>query len=106
MPMARRDALIHARAALATAILSTAALLDFYASNMAELASPARVMHYALATLGVVALCAGGLRLVWPRLPLWRALLATGVMAFIFFSYHELVVVMRAASLHIGAVLP
>jgi hypothetical protein len=44
MPMARRDALILARAALATTILSTTALLDFYASNMTELASPVRVL--------------------------------------------------------------
>jgi sulfatase-like protein len=106
MPMARRDALILARAALATAILSTTALLDFYASNMAELASPARVVHYALVTLGIVAICTVSLRLTWPRLPFWRVLLAMGVMAFVFFSYHELVVVLRASSVHFGAALP
>lgn len=106
MPMARRDALILARAALATTILSTTALLDFYASNMAELASPVRVLHYAAATLAMVAICAGGAKLLLPRLPLWRALLATGVMAFMFFSYHELVVVLRASKVHFGARLP
>jgi len=90
MRMPRRDALILAEEAFATTILSTAALLDFYASNMAELASSARVLHYAAATLAVVAICAGGLRLLPPRLTLWRALLATGLTAFVFFSYHEL----------------
>jgi hypothetical protein len=106
MPMARRDALILARAVLATTIMSTTALLDFYASNMAELASPVRVLHYAAATLAMVAVCAGCLKLIWPRLPLWRALLATGVMAFMFFSYHELVVGLRASKVHFGASLP
>jgi hypothetical protein len=106
MPMARRDVLILARAALATTILSTTALLDFYASNMAELASPVRVLHYAAATLAMVAICVGGVKLLLPRLPLWCALLATGLMAFMFFSYHELVVVLRASEVHFGASLP
>ena len=91
---------------LATTIMSTTALLDFYASNMAELAGPVRVLHYAAATLAMVAVCAGCLKLIWPRLPLWRALLATGVMAFMFFSYHELVVGLRASKVHFGASLP
>ena len=106
MPTARRDALILGRAALATTILSTTALLDFYASNMAELASPARVLHYAAATLAMIAVCAGGLSLLPPRLPLWRALLATGLTAFVFFGYHELVAVLRASKVHLGTWLP
>ena len=104
--MPRRDALILATAALATTILSTTALLDFYASNMAELASPLRVLHYAAATLAMVAACAGGLRLLPPRLPLWRALLATGLAAFVFFGYHELVAMLRASKVHPGTWLP
>jgi hypothetical protein len=106
MPMLRRDAFVLAGAALATTILSTTALLDFYASNLFELANPLRVLHYAAATLAIVAICAAGLRLLPPRLPLWRALLATGVMTFMFFSYHELVVVLRASKVHFGASLP
>jgi hypothetical protein len=106
MSMLRRDAFVLAKATLAATILSTTALLDFYASNMTELANSARVLHYALATLATVAICAGGLRLLPPRLPLWRALTTAGLIAFVFFSYHELVLVLRASKVHYGASLP
>jgi hypothetical protein len=103
--MGRRDILVLTRSAIAAIILSTLALLDFYASNIQELTGSARVLHYAAATLAIVAICAGTLRLL-SRLALWRALLATGVTAFAFCSYHEVVVLAPALGAHLGPWLP
>jgi len=100
-----RNFLTLVEATIAAAVLSTTALLDFYASNIHELTNSVRVLHYAAAVVAIVAVCAGSLTLLL-RLAPWRALLATGVMAFAFCSYHEVVVLARASGVHLGAWLP
>jgi hypothetical protein len=87
MPPDHHDKLILLRSLLTTAILSTVALLDFYAQNIAELASPWRVLHYAAGTLVATAILAAGLKVPLRKIPLWRILPATGLMIFVFFAY-------------------
>jgi hypothetical protein len=85
--MRHDDKLLLLRSLLAAAILSTVALLDFYAQNIAALANPWRVLHYAAGTLAVAAILAAGLKLSLRKIPLWRIMLATGLMIFAFFAY-------------------
>lgn len=104
--MTTRSIFILIESAVATIMLSTVALLDFYATNAHELTSPAPVFHYAWGTLAAVATCAGCLRLLLPGLALWRTLLATGLMAFVLYSYGEAGPLLKLLKLHLGGWLP
>jgi hypothetical protein len=75
------------QATMATVILSTMVLFDFYAANMHELADASLVFRYAWIILAGVAVSAACLKLALPRCPLWRCLLAVGVTAFVLCSY-------------------
>lgn len=87
---ARFSQILCLLAAFATAvILSNVALLDFYISNADELEGPAGVVRYAESAIGIVALSAALMKLLLPNFALWRILLAVGVTAFVFCSYHE-----------------
>jgi hypothetical protein len=88
---------------VATVILSTVALLDFYAVNARELTSGIRLVPFAEGTLGAVAIFAGCLRLLLPGFALWRILLATGLATFVFYSYGEMAAPLKA---HLGPWLP
>ena len=76
-------------ASLATVVLSTVALLDFYAQNAHELEGPARVIRYAENTLLIVALAATLVKACLPKIPLWRVILMVGIGVFVFYSYGE-----------------
>ncbi|GLR90139.1 sulfatase-like hydrolase/transferase [Bradyrhizobium iriomotense] len=102
----RTDDRSHLLRALAAAIvLSTVPLLDFYAANMAELTSPSRVLRYAAATLAVAAIVATSLALLLRRIALWRILLATGLMVFVFFAY-DVDLIHRELQSHLGEWAP
>lgn len=101
----RDDHWLLPRSALTAAILSTLAQLDFYAGNIAELADPWRVLHYAAGTLAITAIVAACLKVLLRRLPLWRILLATGVMAFVFFAY-DVDLIQRELKAHLGQLAP
>lgn len=105
MTRLRDDHWLLLRAALAAAILSTLALLDFYAGNITALAGPARVLHYAAGTCAITAIMAAGLKVLLPRLPLWRILLATGLMVFVFFAY-DIDLIQRELKAHLGPLAP
>jgi hypothetical protein len=79
-----------AGAALAAAILSTVTVLDFYAQNAAKLPGPGRVVRYFVLTLLAVALVTALVKVCLKTLPLWRAILAVGIGAFVFFSFHRI----------------
>jgi hypothetical protein len=64
MRIGGRDTLILIGSMAATIVLSTVALVDFYAMNARELMNATRVFHYAEATLAAVAICAGCLKLL------------------------------------------
>ncbi len=106
MRIGGRDTLILIGSMAATIVLSTVALVDFYAMNARELMNATRVFHYAEATLAAVAICAGCLKLLLPRFPLWRALLATGLAIFVFNSYEEIEQLLRALKVPLGGWLP
>ncbi|XUJ36837.1 hypothetical protein ACQ5SK_21110 [Bradyrhizobium japonicum] len=93
------------RSLLAAAILSTLALLDFYAGNITALAGPSRVLHYAAGTLAITAMLAAGLKILLRRLPLWRILLASGLMMFVFFAY-DIDLIQRELKAHLGQLAP
>jgi hypothetical protein len=103
MQPAGKNVLILIEAIVATVILSTVALLDFYAVNARELTSGIRLVPFAEGTLGAVAIFAGCLRLLLPGFALWRILLATGLATFVFYSYGEMAAPLKA---HLGAWLP
>jgi hypothetical protein len=98
----RTDATSNLLHALVTsAILSSVPLLDFYATNMAELTNPSRVLHYAAGTLAAAAILATTLVLLLRRIPVWRILLATGLMVFVFFAY-DVGLIHRELKAHLG----
>ncbi|WP_249158588.1 sulfatase [Bradyrhizobium jicamae] len=76
---------------MATIVLSTMVLFDFYAANMHELADATLVFRYAWFILAGVAVSAICLKLALPRFPLWRCLLAVGVTAFVLCTYGAIV---------------
>jgi hypothetical protein len=106
MRMGRKDILILVGSMVATVVLSTTALLDFYALNAHELMSATRVVHYAEGTLAAVVVCAGCLRLLLPGFAAWRCLLATGLATFTFYSYDEMERLLRALKVPLGGWLP
>jgi hypothetical protein len=87
MPSRPHDRFVLLQALLAAVILSTAALLNFYAANMSALAHPVRVLQYAAGILAAAAVVAAILALLLRKIPLWRIVLATGLMIFVFFTY-------------------
>jgi hypothetical protein len=101
----RNDHGLLLRSLLAAAILSTVALLDFYAENITALAEPWRVLHYAAATLAITGILAASLKIVLRRLALWRILLATGLMVFVFFAY-DIGLIQRELKAHLGQLAP
>ncbi|MGV7215612.1 sulfatase-like hydrolase/transferase [Bradyrhizobium sp. UFLA05-112] len=101
MPLHLQEKSNLLRALLTATILSTLPLLDFYAANMAELASPWRVLHYAAGTLAAAAILATGLALLLRKIPLWRILLATGLMVFMFFAY-DVNLIQHELKAHLG----
>ena len=101
----RDDHGILLRSLLTATLLSTAALLDFYAGNINALADPWRVLHYAAGTLAVTAIIAAGLKMLLRQLPLWRILLATGLMVFVFFAY-DVDLIQRELKAHLGQLAP
>jgi sulfatase-like protein len=100
MSMRTDEKLNLLRALVTSVILSTVPLLDFYAANMAELTSPSRVLHYAAGTLAAAAILATSLALLC-RIPVWRILLATGLMVFVFFAY-DVGLIHRELKAHLG----
>lgn len=106
MRLGSKDSALLVQSAVAMFVLSTVALLDFYAANARELTSVARVVHYAEATVAVAAFVAGCLALLLRRIPLWRVLLATGLMIFVFYSYHAIETVQWVPRAHRGGWLP
>ncbi|MBR0711454.1 sulfatase-like hydrolase/transferase [Bradyrhizobium liaoningense] len=101
----RDDHWLLLRSLATAAALSTVALLDFYAENIAALAGPGRVLHYAAGTVAITAIVAAGLKILLRRLPLWRILLATGLMVFVFFSY-DVGLIQRELKAHLGQLAP
>jgi hypothetical protein len=106
MRIGGKDIVLLIGSMVATAILSTVALVDFYVINARELSGATRVVHYAEGTLATVAICAGCLKLLLPRFPLWRVVLATGLATFAFYSYDEIKTLLKALNVHLGAWLP
>lgn len=106
MRIGGRDILILGGSIVAAIILSTVSLLDFFALNVRELTSVARVLHYAEGTLALVAVCAGSLKLLLPEIPLWRILAATGLTVFVFCSYGEMAHLLKVLELPFGKWLP
>jgi hypothetical protein len=103
MQPAGKNVLILIESIVVTIILSTVALLDFYAVNARELTSVIRLVGYVEGTLGAVAIFAGCLRLLLPGFALWRILLATGLATFVFYSYGEIAGPLKV---HLGGWLP
>ena len=101
----RDDHWLLLRSLLAAAILSTVALLDFYAENMTALVGPSRVLHYAAGTLAITAMLAAALKIMLRRVPLWRILLATGLMVFVFCAY-DIDPIHRELKIHLGHFAP
>ena len=85
-----RQFLLVVAAFAAAVILANVALLEFYVTNAHALEGPARLARHAGGAIAIVALGAGVLKLLLPRLALWRILLAVGVAALVFCSYHEI----------------
>jgi hypothetical protein len=76
-------------AVLAASVLSTVSLLEFYVQNANKIDGPTRVIHYVKVTLMIVVLVTAFVKVCRLRLPLWRAILAVGIGAFVFFSYYR-----------------
>jgi len=93
-------------ASLATVVLSTVALLDFYAQNAHELEGPARVIRYAENTLLIVALAATLVKACLPKIPLWRVILMVGIGVFVFYSYGEFKALEKSLNLRMIGRLP
>lgn len=88
MPPQSNHGPVLLRALVTAVILSTMALLNFYAANMNALTSPSRVLQYAAGIVAAAAIIALALALLLRKTPPWRIVLATGLMIFVFFAYN------------------
>src|SRR5882757_1335653 len=91
-----RQFLLVVAAFAAAAILANVALLEFYVTNAHALEGPTRLVQYAGSAIAIVALSAALLKLLLPKLALWRILLAVGIAALVFCSYHEIKALQKA----------
>ena len=88
MPPQSKDGFVLLRAIVTAVLLSTMAILNFYAANMSALTGPSRVLKYAAGIVVAAAVLSGCLALLLRRVPPWRIVLAVGLMIFVFFAYH------------------
>ncbi|MGX1167782.1 hypothetical protein AB7M16_004048 [Bradyrhizobium sp. USDA 372] len=87
MPLRSDDRFVLLRAVATAVLLSTMALLNFYAANMSALAGPSRVLQYAAGIMAIAAVLSVCLALLLRKVPPWRIVLAVGLTVFVFFAY-------------------
>ena len=78
-----------AGALTASVVLSSVALLEFYAQNAHKLDGPIRAIRYGQHTVLIMAFVAALIKVCFRKLPLWRVILAAGLGTYTFYCYDE-----------------